>query len=146
MAAMMAISRKKGFPVLRTLGILGCIGGIVWGLTRVLNGGSGWFVVCLFLCSLPGYVIGLRNQIVRIIVDDEAIRFLRRNGTDFTIARSAVIDSEPGPKRIRIRHHGLPGICSATLPLRRFSPEDTESLRAEFSGKEMLQEAARLLH
>lgn len=130
---MNAISRKKGFPVLRTLGILGCIAVITWGLARVMKGEPGWFSVCLCASCLPGYVIGLRHQIVRIIVDDEAIRFLRRNGTDLTIARSSVIDAEPGSKRIRLRYKGPFDVCSASLPLRRFAPHDADTLRTAFS-------------
>ena len=131
---MNAISRKKGFPVLRAIGILGCIAVITWGLARVMKGEPGWFWICICASSLPGYVIGLRHQIVRIIVDDEAIRFLRRNGTDLTIARSSVIDAEPGPKRIRFRYKGPFDVCSASLPLRRFAPHDAEWLRTMFSG------------
>jgi len=136
-------SHRKGFP---WLGVLGVVVGSAFFVLGVLNIPEGdpirsWGNMFMGFCLMVSWIGNLRSQVIQIIVDDEAIRYHSRQGNDITISRSSVIDADISQARIRFRYKGPLDVQSATLPLRRFRPNDGEILRNIFTENQEAQQA-----
>ena len=134
-------SRKKVFPVIGAFALLIGIAFIALGVFRFGGGGPvmSWLRILLGIFLLMSWTSRILNEVVQIIVNNEEIRYRRRNKTDLVIQSSEIIDSEVLPSRIKFRYKGPLDVQSASIPLGRFDEKDVESLVEIFTNEEAQQ-------
>jgi hypothetical protein len=135
-------SRRKVYPVIGTFALLMGIAFIAIGAFRFGGGDPvmSWLQIILGIFLLVSWTSRILNEVVQIIVNDEAIRYRRRNENDLVIQWSEIIDFEVLPSRINFRYKGPLDVQSASIPLRRFNGKDAERLEEIFTKEEFAQQ------
>lgn len=132
-------SRRKVYPVIGTFALLMGISFIAIGAFRFGGGDPvmSWLQIILGIFLLVSWTSRILNEVVQIIVNDESIRYRRRNDIDLVIQFSEIIDFEVLPSRINFRYKGPLDVQSASIPLRRFNEKDVEGLEKIFRNEEL---------
>jgi hypothetical protein len=136
-------SRKKTFPVIGTFALLMGLAFIARGAFTL--GGEDpvrpWMQIILGIFLFVSWIGRIQNDVIQILVDDDEIRYRKRNERDLVVQRADLIDFEVLPSRINYRYKGPLDVQSAAIPLRRFNHEDVERLKKIFRNEEAQQDA-----